>query len=343
MGGAREICVVGSPDEASRDWRRSLAEAIRSRAELLQALGLPVDADADADAEQAAERFPVLVPRSYLARMRPGDPRDPLLLQVAPVARELTPAENFTSDPVGDVQARLAPGLLHKYPGRALLVLTGTCAVHCRYCFRREYPYADEPRRLEDWAPALAAIAADESLHEVLLSGGDPLVFSDARISQMLESLALIPHVRRVRVHTRLPIVLPERVTDELLAVLRGTRLQPVVVVHANHPRELTGDCGAALRRLVRAGVPTLNQTVLLAQINDDVETLAELCEALIDLGVLPYYLHQLDRVTGAAHFEAPEARGRELWRELHARLPGYAVPRYVREVPGAAGKTPLV
>jgi EF-P beta-lysylation protein EpmB len=275
--------------------------------------------------------------------MRPGDPADPLLRQVLPIGEELHEAPEFLTDPVNDGAARIAPGLLHKYAGRALMIATGTCAVHCRYCFRRHYPYGEEPRRLDDWQAAFESLRADDSIHEVLLSGGDPLVLSDGRLAALFDELAAIPHLRRVRIHSRLPIVLPDRVTGSLLDVLRGTRLQPVMVVHANHPQEIQDDCAESLRRLVAGGVPTLNQAVLLRGVNDDVESLAGLCESLIDLGVIPYYLHQLDRVQGAAHFEVAEDRGRELIEALHARLPGYAVPRYVREEPGAVGKTPLL
>lgn len=322
-------------------WQQELAEAIRTPLELLQRLQLP--AQDQSAAEQAAGLFPLLVPESFLRRMVPGDPRDPLLLQVLPLAEELLPTPGFVMDPVDDAAAQRAPGLLQKYAGRALLITTGACAVHCRYCFRREYPYAEAPRQLVDWEPALSALAADDSLHEVLLSGGDPLTLTDARLSALLERLEAIPHLRRVRLHTRLPIVLPARVTPGLIDRLRASRLTPIVVVHANHPQELQGDCAEALRTLVRSGITTLNQTVLLRGINDDLETLHGLCERLIDLGVLPYYLHQLDRVRGAAHFEVTEADGRALVTALRARLPGYAVPQYVREEAGQPSKTPLL
>jgi EF-P beta-lysylation protein EpmB len=254
----------------------------------------------------------------------------------------LEDAPGFVADPVGDAAAKAAPGLLHKYSGRALLIATGSCAVHCRYCFRREYPYGDEPRRLVDWTPALDAIAADPSLHEIILSGGDPLMLTDGRLASVIERLAEVPHLRRLRVHSRLPIVLPDRVTPELLAVLRGTRLTPIMVVHANHPAEIAGDCRDALATLVQSGITTLNQAVLLRGVNDDADVLAELCERLIDVGVLPYYLHQLDRVRGAQQFETGIDRGIELIAQLRARLPGYAVPRYVQERAGERSKTSL-
>ena len=322
-------------------WHDSLAAAIREPAALLQRLGLP-DSLLE-PARSAARLFPVMVPESYLLRMRPGDVNDPLLRQVLPLGAELLESPGFENDAVNDKAARTAPGLLQKYQGRALMILTGACAIHCRYCFRRHYPYADEPKRLDDWEPALHAIAADESIHEILLSGGDPLMVPDRRLGELLRRLEAIPHLRRLRIHSRLPIVLPNRVSPELVDLLTTSRLTPIMVVHANHPREIAGDCSAALRMLVRSGITTLNQAVLLRGINDSVDVMQPLCERLIDLGVMPYYLHQLDRVRGAAHFEVDEAVGRELIAELRWRLPGYAVPRFVREEAGWPHKRPLV
>jgi len=328
----------GSSDGS--DWHRALAGAIRDSDELIDALRLPDHLREPA--RRAARLFPLLVPRSYLERIQPGDPHDPLLLQVLPLGLEEVAVPGFTADPVGDSAARRAPGLLHKYHGRALLVTTGACAVHCRYCFRRHYPYGDEPRRLGEWEEAFETIEGDPSLHEVILSGGDPLMLTDARLEALFRRLAAIPHVTRLRLHTRLPIVLPERVTDRLLAMLLDAGPTPVVVVHANHPRELVGSCAAALRRIVRAGITVLNQAVLLKGVNDTVEAHAGLCKALVDLGVIPYYLHQLDRVAGAAHFEVAEESGRRLIGELRRHLPGYAVPRYVRETAGGEFKDVL-
>ena len=274
--------------------------------------------------------------------MVPHDANDPLLRQVLTDPREALTADGFTADPVADEAARSAPGVLQKYHGRALLVTTGTCAVHCRYCFRREYPYQNEPRRLEDWQTALKQMEADTSVSEVILSGGDPLVLSDQRLAKLCAMIEAIPHIERIRIHTRLPIVLPSRVTDSLLQLLANLRSQVVMVVHANHGNEIADDCVEALQRLVRSGLPVLNQAVLLRNVNDSVAALELLCRRLINIGVMPYYLHQLDRVHGAAHFEVPEARGCELIKLLAAKLPGYAVPRYVREMPGRTGKTPI-
>ena len=328
-----------SADRPAATWRRLLAEAVRDPVELCELLRLPA---ACRQRVALRQRFPLLVPRGFVARMKMGDPDDPLLRQVLPLTDEDAVVPGFGADPVGEIGVGPAAGMLHKYVGRALLVLTGACAVHCRYCFRREYPYSETPKSLRDWEPAFAALEADPTIHEVLLSGGDPLTRTDDWLAELAERLAAIPHLRRLRIHTRLPIVLPERVDDALLGWLTGSRLTPYVVVHCNHPNELDRPTAAALGRLVDAGVPTLNQAVLLRGVNDDADTLAELCERLADLRVLPYYLSQLDRVAGAAHFEVSEERGRELLAELHARLPGYATPRYVREIPGAPGKTRL-
>ena len=294
--------------------------------------------------ELAAEAgtFRVLVPRSYVARMRPGDPHDPLLRQVLPVASEHTPADGFVADPVGDLAAERRPGLLHKYDGRVLLVLAGACAVNCRYCFRRHFPYESSTAGPREWQPALDAIAADESITEVILSGGDPLMLDDALLVEFTDAIERIAHVRRLRFHTRLPIVIPERVTDALSSMLSNCRLQTVVVLHANHANELDAKVASVVARLARVGSLLLNQAVLLRGVNDSVAAQRELSERLIDLNVMPYYLHQLDRVAGAAHFEVPVAEGLEIVRQWRADLPGYAVPRYVQEVAGEPNKRVL-
>lgn len=333
--------AVSSEPHELDGWQRSLANAVRDPDELIGRLGLPDECRRPA--RRAAALFPVFVPLSYLDRIQSCLPEDPLLRQVLPLGAEEYTVSGFTEDAVDDVSARIAPGLLHKYAGRALMIATGTCAVHCRYCFRRHYAYGGEPRRLQDWDPALEAIQQDDTLHEIVVSGGDPLTLSDRRLSYLCTRLAGIGHLRRMRIHSRLPIVLPDRVTGDLIELLTTTRLTPIMVVQANHAHELQSDCADALRLLVRSGITVLNQSVLLRGVNDSVEALAELCERLVDLGVVPYYLHQLDRVAGAAHFEVSEQTGRRLMRELRSRLPGYAVPQYVREVPNERHKVPLI
>jgi EF-P beta-lysylation protein EpmB len=255
---------------------------------------------------------------------------------------EQSTTRGYSTDPLNERAATRQPGLLHKYQSRVLMVTTPACAVHCRYCFRRHFPYSPGPRSPSEWEPAIQHIADDSTTREVILSGGDPLTLVDEHLAELARRLAAIGHVRRLRVHTRLPIMIPERVTDELLDWLRATRLVPVVVVHANHPRELDDTVAKALSRMANAGIMLLNQSVLLRGVNDDADVLTELCERLVDLRVQPYYLHQLDRVSGAAHFEVDVSRGRKLVAELRRRLSGYAVPRYVREVAGTPYKVPL-
>lgn len=290
----------------------------------------------------AAGDFPFRVTRSYARRMSKGDARDPLLLQVLPAAAELVAVPGFVRDPVGDLDAAAVPGVLHKYRGRALLLSTAGCAIHCRYCFRRGFPYRDLQLTRTAEGKALEYIAVDPSIREVILSGGDPLLLSDGRIAGLMESLAAIPHVLRVRIHSRIPVVLPSRLSADLAAGLVATRLQTVVVIHANHPNEWDAEVASALERLRAAGVALLNQSVLLRGINDDAATLAELGERFFRSGVLPYYLHLLDRALGTAHFEVSEQRARALHRELRRRLPGYLVPRLVREQAGWPYKVPL-
>jgi len=321
-------------------WKESLARAVRDPAALLDILQL--DEGLLAEAQRAAELFPLTVPREFIARMRPGDPGDPLLRQVLPLGLEHEDAPGSRKDPLAEQKFLSAPGLLQKYHGRALLVAAGTCAVNCRYCFRRNYPYEQTPAGMEAWEPAFRALENDDSIREVILSGGDPLVLTDHTLARLVERLDRIPHLQRLRIHSRLPIVIPSRVTDGLLSTLRTSRLAPVVVVHSNHPAELDTATGEALRRFINAGVPVLNQAVLLANINDDEDVLAELSERLVNLAAMPYYLHQLDPVTGSLHFRVPVERGLELIAALRRRLPGYAVPRYVQEIPGEAHKSDL-
>lgn len=310
--------------------------------ELLDFLELPRDSW-NSGAAQAAAQFRLRVPRGYAARMRKGDPHDPLLRQVLPLDLETKDAPGFLPDPVGDLNAMPQPGLLHKYRARVLLVATGACAVHCRYCFRRHFPYADAQARAEPLQAALAYLRDASDVCEVILSGGDPLSLSDQRLADLIEDISSIDHVRRLRIHTRLPVVLPERITDQLLHELTQTRLRPIMVIHANHAREIDAPVHAALARLRTAGVLLLNQAVLLKGVNDSVAELLALSEALIDAGVNPYYLHLLDRVRGAAHFEVDDGTARTLIGELRERAPGYMIPQLVREIPGAGSKTPMI
>jgi L-lysine 2,3-aminomutase len=318
-------------------WQHELAAAITDPATLARALGL--DPGLFPCSGAASELFRLRVPLSFVKRMRPGDPTDPLLRQVMPVAVELAERPGFGPDPLGEASAFKAPGLLQKYQGRALLIATGACAIHCRYCFRREFPYAEQLGN-EALSQALAAIAADPGIEEVILSGGDPLSLSDARLRALTEALAQIPHLRRLRLHTRLPVVLPSRVDEGLLQWLRDLPWPVAIVLHVNHGNEIDADVRAACASLRASGATLLNQAVLLRGVNDSVAALSELSRRLFEAGVVPYYLHLLDRVRGAAHFDVPEATAQQLVGTLAATLSGYLVPRLVREVPGAAAKT---
>jgi EF-P beta-lysylation protein EpmB len=325
--------------ESLPDWRQSLRDAVTDPAELLALVDLPQLA-ARLPTNNAG--FPLKVPRGFIARMQRGDPRDPLLLQVLPQLAELDDTPGFTDDAVDDLGAVQAHGVLHKYEGRALLIAAGSCAVNCRYCFRRHFPYAEELAAAHAWREAVDCLANDTSIREVILSGGDPLVLSTQKLTDLTDALRAVPHVTRLRIHSRLPVVLPERIDAAFCTWLSGLPLQRVVVLHANHPNELDAGVEAACARLREAGVTLFNQSVLLRGVNDDAGALAELSERLFACGVLPYYLHQLDRVRGTAHFEVPDARARDLVDSMRARLPGYLVPRLVRELPGENAKRPV-
>jgi EF-P beta-lysylation protein EpmB len=319
------------------DWRSQLRDAYRSPERLLADLGL----DAQILPLASDSAFPFRVTRAFAARMRPGDATDPLLLQVLPLADEHRQVAGYSADPLHETRQFADGGLIRKYQGRALLMVTGACAINCRYCFRREYPYG-ESVGTSALNTALDNLAIDTSLNEIILSGGDPLVLDDAALGSLFTRLDALPHLTRLRIHSRLPVVLPARVTPRLLDLLASVRLKPVLVIHSNHARELDDDVRAALAALRRAGVSLLNQSVLLRGVNDDAQTLTALSEALFAAGVLPYYVHVLDRVHGTAHFDTGDAQAAEIERQMRARLPGYLMPRFVREVPGAASKLPL-
>jgi L-lysine 2,3-aminomutase len=318
--------------------------AFRSLKPLLQFLGLspetapwPLLSD---------PQFPLLVPRAFAGRMRKGDWFDPLLLQVLPLASENVSVAGFNEDAVGDVAAQCAPGVLHKYANRALLLPTSVCAVHCRYCFRRHYPYHDLPKKRDDWEATWRHLenSSAQGLEEIILSGGDPLSLEDNRLRRFWERAATLPHIRNVRMHTRVPVVLPSRIDDPFLELTRKmAAIKPVVfVIHANHAQELDGDVAVALASLRATGAVLLNQSVLLRGVNDSVPALKSLSQRLLDTGVLPYYLHLLDRVAGAAHFEVEESVAQGLIEELRLQVQGYLVPRLVREIAGEGSKHPF-
>ena len=322
---------------SEESWQTGLREAFRDPRALAAHLGLPPEALPALPPEGA---FPLLVPRPFADLMRKGDPADPLLRQVWPNAAESSAAPGELSDPVGDGAATLAPGLLRKYHGRALVVATGACAVHCRYCFRQAFPYELSPPSA--WDAQVARLRRETSVRECVLSGGDPLMLTDSVLGARVRELEGIAHVSTVRIHSRLPVVLPSRCTDGLVRALSPGRLRTVLVLHSNHPAEISPTLTESVERLHRAGVRTLNQSVLLAGVNDSVPVLEELSLRLWDAGILPYYLHALDPVRGSSRFAVPDSRGAELLRALRGRLPGYLVPRFAREVPGEDSKTIL-
>jgi len=316
-------------------WKASLADMIDDLDELLAQLNL--DRTFEPRLADASSSFPLRVPREFVSRMRSGDINDPLLRQILPIEAENEAVAGFGTDPLGE--HRSAGPMIQKYDGRVLIIVSSACAVHCRYCFRRHFPY--EAMSDRGWQRALIEISEDSSIKEVILSGGDPLLVDNNLLGDLFERILAIPHVQRLRVHTRLPIVIPSRVDDGLLKIINRSQ-KIIVVVHINHANEIDDDVRRAMHRLSSVGVVLLNQSVLLRGVNDTVEALVELSEALIEASVLPYYLHLLDRVKGAHHFEVPEETAGQLVASMRTRLPGYLVPRLVREVEGAGSKVPV-
>ena len=332
-----EKAILTLPDDR---WQAHWRQAIRDPAELLAILGL--DAKAAGVSADALAQFALRVPRGFVARMRHGDPADPLLRQVLPITDEMQIVPGFSFDAVGDGQAKKATGVIQKYRGRALLVTTGSCAINCRYCFRRHFDYAGENAAKGGWQEAVAAIAADPDIDEVILSGGDPLSLNTSKLAELTDALAAIPHIKRLRIHSRLPVVLPERVDDGLVQWLSSLPWPVAFVLHANHANEFDAQVDAALARIRATGAQLLNQAVLLRGVNDELDALAALSERSFAAGVMPYYLYQLDKVQGAAHFEVSDEQALALHAGLMARLSGYLVPKLVREIAGDTSKRPL-
>jgi EF-P beta-lysylation protein EpmB len=321
-------------------WQSLLAQGVRDVGELLARLDLdPTQAPGPLDPNSP---FPLRVPLGFVARMRRGDWNDPLLRQVLPLNAESAHHPGFVLDPVGDAPSRRPGGLLHKYHGRVLMILTGACAIHCRYCFRRHFPYSEAHAARSRWQEAWDYLRDDTSIEEVILSGGDPLSLPDEKLGELTDALSEIPHIKRLRLHTRLPIVLPERIDDALSSWLENRRFQWVIVVHSNHALELDQTVAEALGKMSRTGAVMLNQAVLLKGVNDTAHAQIALSKRLFEIGVMPYYLHLLDRVAGTAHFEVEQTHARALIGQLAAQLPGYLVPRLAREEPGKPAKQVL-
>ncbi|MGK0298083.1 MAG: EF-P beta-lysylation protein EpmB [Gammaproteobacteria bacterium] len=321
-------------------WQQQIRNGIKNRDELLQSTGH--DVNCSPAPEKAILSFPVRVPEAYLNRIERNNLNDPLLRQVLPLDEEDSVITGFTSDPVGEFNKHASPGLIRKYHGRALLITTSSCAIHCRYCFRRHYPYVENQAGKENWNDALDVLKADPDIKEIILSGGDPLSLTDNKLESLINQLEQISHLKWLRIHTRMPVVVPTRVTDKLVRAISQNRFKQTLVLHINHPNEIDDEVIRRIRLFHDAGVRLLNQSVLLRGINDDALVLAELSDRLYTNDVLPYYLHMLDPVAGAAHFEVNDDAAKNIMHELRSRLPGYLVPRLVREVEGQPYKTPI-
>ncbi|ACR67627.1 EF-P beta-lysylation protein EpmB [Edwardsiella ictaluri] len=334
---AHIITQKGQPRE---DWLQQLADVVTDPADLLAQLGLSDHPQWLAGCE-ARRLFPLRVPHAFISRIRRGDPNDPLLRQVMSDAAEFIETPGFSTDPLAE-QHSVVPGLLHKYQNRALLLVKGSCAVNCRYCFRRHFPYQENQGTRANWQRAVAYLCEHPELDEIIFSGGDPLMAKDHELDWLFTQLEQLPHLRRLRIHSRLPVVIPARVTDALCQRMADSRLQMILVTHINHANEIDEALSEAMERLKQAGVTLLNQSVLLRGINDNADTLAALSNALFEAGILPYYLHVLDKVQGGAHFMVPDDEARRLMNGLLSRVSGYLVPRLTREIGGEPSKTPL-
>ncbi|MDU4093459.1 MAG: EF-P beta-lysylation protein EpmB [Pantoea sp.] len=332
------IVTLNTPSR--EDWLQQLADVITEPHELLRFLALDHHPQLAAG-EDARRLFALRVPRAFAQRMKKGDPSDPLLLQVITDRQEFIDSPGYSTDPL-DEQSSVVPGLLHKYRNRALLLVKGGCAVNCRYCFRRHFPYQDNQGNKRNWQRALDYIRDHAELDEIIFSGGDPLMAKDHELDWLIGELEAIPHLKRLRIHSRLPVVIPARITEGLCQRLANSRLQVLMVTHINHAQEIDEALRQGIAMLKRAGVTLLNQSVLLRGINDDAATLAALSNALFDAGILPYYLHVLDKVQGAAHFYVSDEAARAIMRQLLGLVSGYLVPKLAREIGGEPSKTPL-
>lgn len=325
---------------ADTPWQQLFSESLLTPEQLVQQLALPEALLTEI--KQASELFQLRVPTPYLNRIKKGDINDPLLKQVLPLGLEAIQTPGYVTDPLQEKDSNPIPGLVHKYKSRVLLITAGACAVNCRYCFRRHFEYQDNAISSERLEQISHYLAQHPEINEVILSGGDPLATSDHRLQQIVNTLEAIPHIKRLRIHTRLPVVIPQRITPELIDILSITRLKTIWVLHINHPQEIDPCVQQACQRLKQAGMAILNQSVILRGINDNVEILTELSEALFDADIQPYYLHAFDPVTGAAHFNVSDEEAIELWQALQAELPGFLLPKLVREIPGKKSKTLL-
>ena len=333
----RQLGSITLTAHLSNRWQQQLSGAFKSIGALCDYLELDIN---DIFSNEAHLNFPLRVPKSFAARMEKGNRNDPLLKQVLPVDEEMQTVVGFGLDPVGDLQAMTETGVIHKYQGRALLINTGSCAIHCRYCFRRNFPYSDFQLGNQKQKQAISYLENHLDISEVILSGGDPLLLSDAKLVALIKEINAIGHLKRIRIHSRLPIVLPDRINKGLIEALKSSKKQLIMVVHCNHVNELNVEVAKACEKMRQAGIMLLNQSVLLKDINNDVFQLAQLSEKLFSLGILPYYLHLLDKALGTAHFEVSKTEAVSLMQQLQAELPGYLLPKLVKEEAGKAAKT---
>ncbi|WP_318521830.1 EF-P beta-lysylation protein EpmB [Photobacterium leiognathi] len=332
------IIPLNAPS-VEQNWLNDLSNAISDPFTLLKLL--KIDPTPWENGLAARKLFALRVPLSFVDKMEIGNPYDPLLRQILPLAQEFEVHQGYSVDPLEEQQNEI-PGLLHKYHNRVLLIVKGGCAVNCRYCFRRHFPYSDNKGNKRQWQQSLEYIAAHPEINEVILSGGDPLMAKDHELQWLIEHIAAIPHIKRLRIHSRLPVVIPNRITDALCQILTETRLQTILVTHINHANEIDDALKTAMQKLKQANVTLLNQSVLLKGVNDSVAALTDLSETLFDAGIQPYYLHVLDRVQGAAHFMVDDEIARQLMAGLITKVSGYLVPKLTREIGGRASKTPL-
>ena len=326
-------------DKLHTSWQKELANVVTDPKKLLEMLDIcPSNYQQHFSARQL---FPVRVPKPFIKRMIKGDFNDPLLKQVMPLSAEFEQLAGYSTDPLEEHDT-VAEGLLHKYKHRVLMMVKTGCAVNCRYCFRRHFPYQDNSPNKARWQQALSYIAEHTEINEVIFSGGDPLMANDQHLTWLVEQIEQIPHVQRLRIHTRLPVVIPQRITDELVTLLANTRLKATMVLHINHANEIDDDFCAAIEKLRAARIPLFNQSTLLKGINDDAQVLVSLSEQLFDCGIQPYYLHLFDPVQGGAHFDIEEKQAVGIVQQMMAILPGFLMPKLVREIAGEANKTAI-
>lgn len=321
-------------------WSTELAQAIKTPAELLPLLGLK--AEDLPNAALAMQSFRMLVPRPFVQRMTYGNPHDPLLKQVLADDIEMQSTAGYSKDPLNESAHTPQKAIVHKYERRVLVITTGVCAVNCRYCFRRHFPYGDNQLAQKEWDSVIAYLEQHPEVNEVILSGGDPLMLKDSQLAKQIDRLNALPQLKRLRIHSRLPVVIPSRINAELLAWIQLCRLDVVLVLHSNHGNEIDQTLAEKVSLLKQAGVTVLNQGVLLKGVNDTVEAQVELSERLFAAGILPYYMFTFDPIEGGAHFDLSVEHAQTLMGQVAQKLPGYLMPKLAKEIPGQPAKTVL-